>query len=642
MRQSLRMVTCGMVLCVVGRMGSGAEVASQDSHWSFRPLRCVRVPDIKDESWPLNAIDHFVLAGLEERGWRPNPPAAPQALLRRVYLDLLGIPPTLTEQSTYHSASRPNAYEHLVRTLLDRPGYGERYGRYWLDVVRYADSNGYERDAAKPEVWRYRDYVIESLNSDKPFDRFIVEQLAGDEIPDATTDSLIATGFNRLGPWDDEPADFAVDRFNQLDDIVNTTSQAFLGITLSCARCHDHKFDPFTQRDYYSMVAIFDPLKRPQDGRTERTLPAASPRLVREFETRDRHGKIPQGYFLHEPSPEAPTTRILLRGSPANPGELVAPAVPASLVVHQPQFGPPDEFTTRRRLALARWITSPNNPLTARVIVNRVWQWHFGEGLVRTPNDLGVVGERPTHPELLDYLAYWFVHDARWSLKKLHYLILTSRTWQMSRLRREDYAAADPTNRWLWRQAYRRLEVEAIRDSMLAVSGQLDREMYGPPMHPFIPREALLSHADKTTIWPEFDERSASRRTIYAFVKRSLMVPFLEVLDFCDTTSTAAKRNTTTVPTQALTLFNGDFTNRQARHLATRVRREAGSELGRQIDLAFRLALCRSPTENEISKMTGFVNAYRDSGETGPPDPGDGLVQLCRVILNLNEFVYPE
>jgi mono/diheme cytochrome c family protein len=715
-------------------------------HWAFQPLQPVAVPAVKDEAWPLNAIDRFVLARLEARGWKPNGPGEPHSLLRRAYLDLIGLPPTIAEQEKFavvvagERIGNPfygrEAWERVVNGLLSRTEYGERYARHWLDVVRYADSNGYERDGAKPEVWKYRDYVIRSLNDDKPFDRFVLEQLAGDELPDANGETVTATGFNRLGPWDDEPADFDVDRYDQLDDLVNTTSQAFLALTMGCARCHDHKFDPLSQRDYYSLVAVFNPLKRPQNGRTELTRYLAPPAQARRLQERDKQiaelndriakirdafrseflaaaktnlpdevlaafraeenqrtpdqkrlvrenqqrfddaladalpenrkseisdlksqiarlreetPDVPVGYFLSEPSPEPPKTHILLRGSPGNPGAEVGPAVPKILVKEQPPFLPPDEFTTRRRLSFARWVVDPANPLTARVIVNRVWQWHFGQGLVRTPNDFGLIGETPTHPELLDYLAHWFVHEAHWSLKDLHRFIMTSRTYQMSRATNDDYAAADPDNRLLWRRSYHRLEVEAIRDSMLAVSGRLNRQMFGPPMHPFIPREALLNHADKTTIWPAFDEKTASRRTVYAFIKRSLLVPMLEVLDLCDTTRSFPRRNVTTVPTQALTLYNGDFVNREAAHFAARLQKEAGDDVAKQIELAWRLAFCRMPTPTERSAMTEFLSEeaahiQQESGDNvaAAECRQRALTQMCRVILNMNEFVYPD
>jgi hypothetical protein len=704
-------------------------------HWAFQSVVRSSVPKVKGKRWPRNEIDFFILSRLEQQNLAPNPDASPARLLRRTHLDLVGLPPTLAEQDAYEKAHTPKDYLALIDNLLDRPGYGERYGRHWLDVVRYADSNGYERDAEKPEVWRYRDYVIRSLNADKPFDRFLAEQLAGDELEDATTDSVIATGFNRLGPWDDEPANFAVDRFDQLDDIVNTTSQAFIGLTMGCARCHDHKFDPLTQKEYYNMVAVFNPLIRPQNGRTELTRYAVPPLERKKLEAwekaiadenaakdliyyefaseflrqgkselpadvqlaylifpEDRNGmekglvrrnqdkldkeissvlpdslrkKIEthderiafleeenpdeiRGYFLVEDSPVPPETRLLKRGNPNTPGDIVEPAVPAILTESQPVFDSNSAHTTERRKNLANWLTQPNNPLTARVIVNRVWQWHFGNGLVRTPNDFGLTGAKPTHPELLDWLAHWFVHDARWSLKKLHRLIMTSRAYQMSREVVPRFFEADSENLLLWRQSYRRLEVEVIRDSMLFVSGKLDRKMFGPAMYPFVPQEALLNHADKTSIWPEFDEDNASRRTVYAFVKRSLVVPLLEVLDLCDTVQSAPQRKVTTVPTQALTLYNGNFVQRQSAHFAHRLIREAGPDPDDQIRLAWRLALGRLPSTAEFNGARTFYEDELNEQQllhtaTSPEERSSfTLTQLCRVIFNLNEFVYTD
>jgi len=772
------------------------------------------VPEVNDGGWCRNPIDRFVLAKLEARGWRPAAEAAPSALLRRVYLDLIGLPPTLEEQDGFERGRMPPepagwklalrseaALDDVIDSLLARPEYGERWARHWLDLARYADSNGYERDAAKPFVWRYRDYVIRAFNSDKPFDRFILEQIAGDELSDADAESLIATGFHRLGHWDDEPADPDADRFDQLDDMVSTTSQVFLGLTLGCARCHDHKFEPLSTRDYYSMVAVFNPLQRPQNGRTELALPAGSPEELAELAARDRKieklnreneevradlrenhfksgrsklsaeamaafrtapdkrnleqkklvngsakqleaelaGIMPEdtrkkladnqsaietlraatpdlarAYFMREPSPIPPATHVLLRGNPKRPGDPVSPAVPAVAAKPQPEFPAPDARTSRRRLGLAQWLASPDNPLTTRVFVNRVWQQHFGAGLVRTPSDFGVMGEPPTHPELLDWLAHWFAHDAQGSIKKLHRLILTSRAWRMSRTPNPDYAPMDPENRLLSYLPYRRLEVEAIRDSVLAVSGQLNPAMFGPPMFPVIPAQAIEANTDKQSIWKASDETERSRRTVYAFIKRGLVVPMLEVLDLCDTVSSSARRQVTTVAPQALTLFNGEFVNEQARHFAARLRREAGADASKQIELAWRLALCRPPRATEVAAMKEFlrreteaarretkygaaatpeeqarseVSVSRDSigfplsprgtsgersGERGFLEKRDrtpllspalsslreerektsltdslnrtpeeqALVQLCRVVFNLNEFVY--
>ena len=648
------------------------------NHWAFQPVSRPVVPNLKSP-WVRNPIDAFILAKLQARGWKPAPAAAPRALLRRIYLDLTGLPPTLEEQERF--LGNPLAFDRLIGDLLERNSYGERWGRHWLDLVRFAETNGYERDATKPNAWRYRDYVIDAFNHDKPFNRFALEQLAGDELPDASAETFIALGYYRLGPWDDEPADPKTDRFDQLDDIVSTTAQAFLGLTLGCARCHNHKFEPLTAHDYYSMVAIFNGLQRPQKGRTELDLPAGARAEVDAVLERDRRidpfqskidqitvaarkelldsgnkasldeflvgtgrsaaiealqrridelrratPEITRAYYLRESS-SVPPTYLLIRGKAAQPGPEVSPGVPEVLVSKQPPFAPPRR-TSMRRLSFAQWLTSPDNPLTARVIVNRVWQHHFGEGLVRTPSDFGVMGDKSTHPELLDWLTTWFI-DNGWSIKKLHRLIMTSNTYRMSRQWNAEYASKDPEDRLLWRLPYQRLEVEAIRDSALAVSGRLNTKMYGPSMYPHIPPAALEGSSDPDKIWKESEESEAARRTIYAFLKRSMVVPMLEVLDLCDTSRTSAKRQNTSVATQALTLFNGDFVNRQARYFADRLRKEAGVDPARQIDLAYRLALARPPRRTEAATMLQFLKR-------------EPLEQMCRVIFNLNEFAYAD
>jgi hypothetical protein len=697
--------------------GQHLQIPTTD-HWAFKPRASVSPPAVKDKNWIRNPIDAFILHKLEARGWHPSPPAEPHQLLRRFHLGLSGLPPSHSQQNAFLDYSTAEALDAVVDDLLAQKTYGERWARHWLDLVRYADTNGYERDAVKPHAWRYRDYVIQSLNQDKPYDRFVTEQIAGDELPDRNAETLIATGFNRLGPWDDEPADPETDRFDQLDDVVSTTSQAFLGLTLGCARCHNHKFDPLTARDYYSMVAIFNGLQRPRNGRTELDLPVGTPQEIAAEAQRDReiapytarnlelrqnfrrdflasgqsafgaevleafrrepskrtdaqkafvtkHSKeldkeiaaatptiiaaeiqsletrirelrnatpdLPRSYFFNEPKPPG-TTHLLIRGNARAPGPEVTPAVPAILAPKQPSF-PEPAASSMRRLTLAHWLTDPANPLTARVIVNRVWQAHFGEGIVRTPSDFGRIGEKPTHPELLDWLANWFI-DNGWSLKKLHRLIMTSNTYRMSKRSNPEYLADDPENRLLWRVSYTRLEVEAIRDAMLSVSGQLNPTMYGPGMYPFVPRQALEGSSDPDKIWQPFDEKEASRRTIYAHVKRSMIVPMLDVLDFCDTTRSSAKRMNTSVAPQALTLFNGDFVNRQARHLAARLTKEAGSEASAQIELAYRLAFARPPKPNETASMVRFL-AAEGGGQRA-------LEQLCRVLLNMNEFVYTD
>ena len=715
-------------------INQGANWPAEDpnkKHWSFVPLLLPSVPVVKNKKWPRNPIDYFIAAKLDATGWKPAPPAAPCALLRRVFLNLTGLPPTLEEQERFLKDPSPAAFDALVAELLARPSYGERWGRHWLDLVRYAESNGYERDAAKPFVWRYRDYVIDAFNQDKPYDRFIREQLAGDELPDANAETIIATGFHRLGPWDDEPADPLQDRADQLDDIIRTTSQVFLGVTLGCARCHDHKFDPLT--------AIINPLQRPQNGRSDVDAPAGSRSQIAALAERDRqieifnkqietwrttfraeflksgkcglppevlqafateaksqtatqkelaakHAKqletelttalpgetrqqisaveqtiaqlrsatpdLPRGYFLEELGSNPPPTHLLLRGRAANPGAEMTPAVPMALTTSQPAFLPRGPFTSQRRLSLAQWIASPENPLTARVIVNRVWQHHFGEGLVTTPSDFGLMGAVPTHPELLDWLAHWFTHEGEWSLKKLHRLILSSNTYRMSNRWNDEYGRMDPENKLRWRFPSRRLEVEAIRDSILAVSGQLNPKMRGPSMYPFIAKEAMDGHSDPNSVWKSSEETEASRRTVYAFVKRSLVVPMLEVLDLCDSTQSADKRSITSIAPQALTLYNGDFVNGQAAHFAARLVKEVGADPAKQIERAYLLAVCRNPTASEITNLRTFMeheakNLLSESLPTGKalsPEAATrgALIQMCRVVFNLNEFVYTD
>jgi hypothetical protein len=637
----------------------------------------------------------------------------------------------LREQEEFLTVPAPDALDKLVDDLLSRPAYGERWARHWLDLVRYAETNGYERDAKKPWVWRYRDWVIRSLNQDKPFDRFVTEQLAGDELDERNAGTLVATGYYRLGPWDDEPADRLQARFDQLDDIISTTSQAFLGITLGCARCHDHKFDPLTARDYYRMAAIFNGLERPVRGRKELDLPIGTPEQLKTEAARDsriaplekeieaikapfrieflKSGKsklpgevveaslvepakrtevqmayadpfaealdgevmaalpqdlrarieplqnrierirsekpdLPRGYFFAEPDSQPPVTHVLKRGQASQPGDEVSAGVPEILGGELPLLaGAPK--TDRRRLAFAQWLTRPENPLTARVIVNRIWQFHFGEGIVRTPSDFGRIGERPTHPELLDWLAGWFVEQG-WSLKKLHRLIMTSNTYRMSRQWNVEYGAKDPENRLLWRVSPKRLEVEAIRDSMLAVSGRLNRKMYGPSMYPPVQKAVLEASGKPEGAWTASDADEASRRSIYAHIKRSMLIPMFEMLDFCDTARSADKRLVTSVAPQALTLFNGEFVNRQAGYFAQRVLNEAGRDPAKQVEYAYLLALARPPSDVEAGDMIGFLKSEVEALARESLDKDNAallaLEQLCRVILNLNEFVYTD
>jgi mono/diheme cytochrome c family protein len=628
-------------------------------HWAFQPVRRPALPVVVRTDWPRNPIDVFVLARLEREGIDPAPEATRAALVRRVAFDLVGLPPSPEE----HARLVALEHEAVVDELLAHPGFGERWARHWLDVVRYADSNGYERDAEKPFVWRYRDYVIRSFNDDVPFDRFVTEQIAGDELPDANARTMIATGFLRLGHWDDEPADLDTDRYDQLDDIVSTVGQAFLGLTIGCARCHDHKFEPLTAKDYYSLVSVFAPLSRPRNGRTDLSTPVGtreelSRQAMRDSAISDIRREIaeariskdageakiatlraetpdlPEAYIWRETSPVPSETHVLLRGSPGRLGDLVHPAFPAVLATHgtseQPFVWPqPDERTTRRRTGLARWLVSPDNPLTARVIVNRVWQQHFGRGLVDTANDFGLMGSPPADQELLDWLADWFVRDARWSLKRLHRLIVTSATWRQAKAPASGGAAErSAALRWNGR---RRLEVEALRDAMLVVGGRFNPQAFGPAMKPPIPAAVIEANSDKNKAWTPSPPDQVSRRTVYAYVKRGMLLPMLESLDLPDTVTSCAKRQITTVAPQALSLFNGDFTLEQSRNLADRLVRELGPDASPEarVERAWQIALNRPPTPTELAATRRFL-------------ADEPLFQLCRVLLNLNEFAYPE
>ncbi len=680
---------------VAAAMVDGKITDEQRDHWAFRPVATVEPPAVLDEAWCRNPVDRFVLAKLEAKGWKAAPPAAPRALLRRVYLDLIGLPPTLAEQSAYLDDPSPEALDRVVDDLLSRPEYGERWARHWLDLARYAESNGYERDATKPFAWRYRDYVIASLNADKPYDRFVVEQLAGDEMPDADAESLLATGFLRLGPWDDEPADPEQDEFDQLDDLVAATSEAFLGLTVACARCHDHKFEPISQLDYYRVAAVFRPLVRPRAGRVERSLPVGSPVELRAVADAQRTlapaiarsvalrsaglsairlggptqllptpvlvearraddevaairrtiPDLPRGYFLVEPADARPATHLLIRGQASRPGPVVEPGVPAVLCGPQPELDAADARRSGRRLAFARWLVDPAHPLTARVMVNRAWQHHMGLGIVRSPSDFGTNGLPPTHPELLDWLAGRFVADG-WSLKKLHRLILASNTYRMATAAAEDRQAADPENELLWRRPLSRVDVEVLRDSMLAIAGRLNPARGGPSVYPPIPTETLAGSSDPATVWPLSGTVEAARRSIYVFAKRSLAVPMFEVFDLCDSTRSTPARKTTTVAQQALTLLNGSFSADASAAFADRLAREAGPEPADQFDLAYRLALGRPATESELDGLARFFEAERSeierAGASADESRALALARVARLIFCLNEFVYPD
>jgi hypothetical protein len=625
-------VLFAVLLCAPTTRGDDTKPAA--AHWSFQPVHRPALPAVRDRGWPRTPVDAFVLARLEKAGLRPNLPADPRTLLRRVHLDLTGLPPTPAVQRAFLADPSPAAYARVVENLLARPAYGERWARHWLDVARYADTNGYERDGDKPNAWRYRDWVIDAFNADLPYDRFVLHQLAGDEVRDADAASKIATTFLRLGTWDDEPADDAIDRYDQLDDVLGVTASTFLGLTLRCARCHDHKFEPFTIADYYRLLAVVTPLKRPQLGRADLD------RLV--------GGLFTRAYIWYEDGPKAPQTHILKRGDPERPGKLVEPGLPG--VLAPTPLPPPQPLarSTGRRLWLARWIASAGNPLTARVMVNRLWQYHFGRGIVGTTNDFGLAGERPTHPELLDWLAAELT-ERGWSLKHLHRLIVLSAAYQTSCA---PGAGEQHLERRLalfgrWRQ--RRVEAEVLRDSVLAVSGRLLRQARGPGVYPPLAKNVLRTQSRAGLGWGRSDERQSSRRSVYVFAKRSLVPPELELFDTPDTTSSCERRPVSITGPQALTLLNGTFYNEQAAHFAERLLREAGSEAAAQVRRAYALALCRPPSPEEEKLVLAFLARQRrqiEAEQKAAGQPASDAVQralaaFCLVLFNSNEFVYP-
>jgi mono/diheme cytochrome c family protein len=833
------------------------------AHWAFRPLKRPSVPMVQGAAATVKPIDAFLRAGLEAKGLNPNPPASKHELIRRVTYDLTGLPPTPAEVDAFEGDTSPDAFEKLVDRLLESPRYGEKWGRHWLDLVRFAETNSYERDGVKPNAWRYRDYVIRSFNQDKPYDRFIREQLAGDELPDGGTDGLIATGYYRLGLWDDEPADREQARYDGLDDVVATTGQVFLGLTIDCARCHDHKLDPIPQKDYYRFLSFFQNVNHYRNGgptdeatlladeaakrafeqatiemsRKRNEVQAAIAVLEAEFKQgyeksrgekvatpdledltyrfyRDtweklpefdalkpeETGKLPNGLFslasrsreqsfgfvfegtlivpkdgrytfyldsddgsrltvdgflvaeydgIHgegkgesaaielkqgrrpirldyfqgpagaygltvswsgpgfshrslsassdgearpkprgltpaefarvmrreavailgedkakryrelrkelddlktnkvpgdralvvtEAGPEAAETQVMLRGNPHSPGDKVEPGFLQVVASSAPVIPspPPGSKTTGRRTVLADWIASPENPLTARVMANRVWQYHFGRGIVRSSSNLGTQGDKPTHPELVDWLACELIAKG-WSLKAFHRVLLNSDAYKMSSKPDEKALAADPMNDRFWRFDMRRLTAEEIRDSILAVTGTLNLKMYGPGVYPEIPLEVMAGQSVPGAGWGKSSVEDQSRRSVYVHVKRSLILPILETFDLAETDRSSPVRFVTTQPTQALGMLNGSFMNRQARAFASRLKREAGDDNSKQVELALHLATGRKPNEKEIKRGVTLISALIErDGATAEL----ALESFCLVVLNLNEFLY--
>jgi uncharacterized protein DUF1553/uncharacterized protein DUF1549/cytochrome c len=724
--------------------------AQERNYWAFKLPQQAPLPRVDDARF-TNPIDRFLEAARRQRGLSAAPRADRYTLVRRAYLDLLGLPPTPAQVEAFVHDRSPDAWEHVIDTLLASPHYGERYGRMWLDVARYADSAGFEYDMHRPNAWRYRDYVIKSFNDDKPYDRFLVEQIAGDEMDAKNDESLVATGFLRMGPRvlfreKDNPER----RYDYLDEILGTIGKGTLGLTVNCARCHNHKFDPISQKDYYSLEAsifgyvetevplapkaeadaylakneaidakiaalksaverierpyrdrlqsdlirrrfpenIVRVMAKPESERTageallaaqvlkaasvsgaqvdkvltpedaigkknlaaqiaaltgERPKPLPMAEIVTDGDYRSSplgegddtiscpKCRIPvpgAGPYLHKGPGryEVPPSYFLIRGDVENHGSRMKPGFIEVITFGSPptEIPRPDGHTSGRRLALAHWIASPQNPMTARVIVNRLWQKHFGRGIVGTLDNFGRMGEAPTDQDLLDWLAVELTSG--WTLKRINKLMMMSEAYQMASA--FDNAADvknDPENLSLWRFRPQRLDAEIVRDSMLAVGGNINLAIGGEPIFPYVPKEILAGqYRGKWVNTP--DGPAAWRRGVYVYQRRSLPYPMFDTFDHPDMNVTAGARHVSTVPTQALTLLNNPFVLNEAALFAARVRQQA-TEPAAQVDTAYRIALARSATPAEVAIGTELIRKQ-------------SLESFAHVVLNLDEFLY--
>ena len=625
---------------VIHRDPKTFELTPEDrAYWAFQPVGDVSIPLVDGAT----TIDRFINEELAQRSLVANAVATSEVLIKRLYFDLLGLPPNAEQVRAFMVDPSSDAYERLVNRLLASPRYGERWGRHWLDVVRFAQTNGYERDDEKPEAWRYRDYVIDAFNSDKPYNRFVMEQIAGDELPGGGDEEIVATGFYRLGVWDDEPDDKREAEMDELDDMIRVTSETFMGLTTGCARCHHHMFDPISQQDYYAMQAFFRnvrPYEVPnyapnsatftplgdrdqvvaweQQWQTKQNQLAAlsdqekaQKRTLEEALKAFRAGQHWAGGYalsVREYGAVAPTTHVLIRGNSGRPGQEIQPAFPVVFNSEAPRLSEVKSHssTSGRRAVLARWIAGPKHPLTTRVLVNRVWQHHFGKGLVATTNDFGKAGATPTHPALLDWLANDFVEHG-FSIKHLHRRILLSEAYRRASDSESANNATDPGNDWLWRQNLQRLEAEVIRDRVLASTGHLHHAMGGRGFFPTFSGEVIAGGSRPGKGWGTSTAEEAARRTVYTFIKRTMIVPLLESFDYSNTEGSLGVRSTTTVPTQALMLLNSEFVLDQSAILARQLLAQGSRNLDGIIQRAYQHTLSRLPTPTELSISRTFL-----------------------------------
>jgi hypothetical protein len=612
-------------------------------HWAFQRLHAVPEPAVRASNWACTPIDRFILAKLEAAGLEPQPRAKPRQLIRRVTVDLIGLPPTPDEVREFTSADDTDpqaALAALVGRLLKSPHYGERWGRHWLDVARYADSDGQESDRDRPGAYHYRDFVIRAFNDEMPFDQFVRWQLAGDEYEPQNPVAVAATGFLTAGPFAALPEKLMAEermreRYNELDDMLSTIGTGFLGLTLGCCRCHDHKYDAIPSRDYYRIMCALHSGERgemPLGTSNEKALafhdlgPTPQPTwLFTRANFRDRDHPVQLGFVS-----------VLTNGK--TPDDYWKAAREQSLA----------KGSTNQRRALADWMTDVEHgagALLARVFVNRLWQHHFGQGLVRTVGDFGARSEPPTHPELLEWLAWDFVQNG-WHIKRLHTMIMLSAVYQQGSSARAT-PPADSENRLLWKMPLRRLEGEILRDSMLAVSGTLNATSYGPAVKPPIAAEAMLARNVQDPYPGNVEDCPAvRRRSIYLFHKRVVPYPLLQAFDKPDAQQSCGRRDNTTVAPQALAILNDQFVRKVAFEFADRLLKDAGGDLAQSIERGYQLALTRPPSDNERKATLEFVEAQmQERQKRAPAESNDqtrrqALADLCQVIFGLNEFIY--
>ncbi len=650
--------------------------------WSLQPLRVVEPPptsrsgtrESSDASattngslttsatGPRNPIDNFIQHRLEKAGLKPSPEADRRTLIRRLTFNLIGLPPIPEEVEDFVNDRDPRSYEKLVDRLLDSPHYGERWARHWLDIVRFGESQGFERNKLRPSLWKYRDFVVEAFNSDMPYDDFVRWQIAGDVLRPDDPLAVIASGFLAIGPYDltaynnGTPDMRAFAREEELEGLVGAVGQTFLGLTINCSRCHDHKFDPITQREFYQISAALggtfhgderesladsakpnverriSALDAEVEGITAREATAderTKRELVAQRSRRDAVRQLLTGGPVHTTVPKQPGAwHVLARGDFKQPGEAVVPRGIAAVTGTTADWKLADNAPeASRRKALAEWIADPNNPLTPRVIVNRLWGYHFGEGLVRTTSDFGFQGGLPSHPELLDWLAGQLVHPAdgpAWSLKRIQRLIVTSAAYRQSSRSVPKAAEVDADNRLVWKRPSQRLEAETFRDAVLAVSGDLDLKLGGPGF-----RDFKISSAGNNETYTVFDAIGPefNRRSLYRTWVRAGTSPLLDTLDCPDPSVPTPRRSVTSTPLQALSLLNDAVIEHSAGRFAERLRREAGDAATAQVRRAYSLAFARQPTPEEIAAGQRFIAEH-------------GLAQFCVVLFNASEFLF--